>query len=110
MPLFKQLIESLIHNTEERTLLGKTFECISLLAKAVGPAGFRADAQGIMQTMVQASQVPNIPKDDPVLEYMLQASQRICETLKADFLPYVPPLLPGILEKFKLAPTELNAH
>lgn len=34
---------------EERQLLGKCFECISLLARAVGRSGFRADAEQIMQ-------------------------------------------------------------
>eukprot|EP00419_Tripos_fusus_P044624 CAMPEP_0172831868 /NCGR_PEP_ID=MMETSP1075-20121228/23274_1 /TAXON_ID=2916 /ORGANISM="Ceratium fusus, Strain PA161109" /LENGTH=62 /DNA_ID=CAMNT_0013674397 /DNA_START=1 /DNA_END=185 /DNA_ORIENTATION=+ len=28
--------------------------------------------------------------------------------MKADFLPFVPHILPGILEKFQLAPKELN--
>jgi len=110
MPVLKQLVQAVLHNPEERTLLGKAFECVSLLAKAVGPAGFRADAEGIMQAMTQAAQVPNLPSNDPVKEYMMQASQRICWTMKADFLPFVPHILPGVLEKFTLAPKELNAE
>jgi hypothetical protein len=106
MPLFKGLIQKVLHKTEERELLGKCFECISLLAKAVGPAGFRADAQVIMEFMVQATQVPNLPSNDPVKEYMMAASERIASTLKADFLPFVPHVLPMILEKFTLAPKE----
>mmetsp|Transcript_26497 Transcript_26497/g.83044 ORF Transcript_26497/g.83044 Transcript_26497/m.83044 type:complete len:509 (+) Transcript_26497:2-1528(+) len=110
MPVLKQLISAVLHNTEERSLLGKAFECVSLLAKAAGPAGFRADAEGIMQAMTQAAQVPDLPASDPVKEYMLQAAQRICWTMKADFLPFVPHILPGILEKFALAPKELDAN
>jgi len=109
MPVLKQLIGAVLHNTEERTLLGKAFECVSLLAKAVGSAGFRADAESIMQAMTQAASVPDLPANDPVKEYMLQAAQRICWTMKADFLPFVPHILPGILEKFKLAPQELDS-
>lgn len=108
MPVLKQLIAAVLHNTEERTLLGKAFECVSLLAKAAGPVGFRADAESIMEAMTKAAQVPDLPASDPVKEYMLQAAQRICSTLKADFLPFVPHILPGILEKFKLAPKELD--
>jgi len=108
MPILKQVVQGCIHKTEERVLLGKAFECISLLAAAVGPEGFRADAESIMQAMVQATQVPNLPSNDPVKEYMLQASQRICATMKANFLPFVPHILPGILEKFTLAPKEYN--
>jgi len=108
MPVLKQLITAILHNTEERTLLGKAFECVSLLAKAAGPAGFRADAEGIMQAMTAAASMPDLPASDPVKEYMLQAAQRICWTMKADFLPFVPHILPGILEKLKLAPRELD--
>ena len=41
---------------QERTLLGKCFECISLLAKSVGRDGFKADAEIIMQAMISATQ------------------------------------------------------
>jgi hypothetical protein len=105
MPLLKQLALNLVHKSEERVLLGKIFECISLLAVAAGPEGFRADAESIMQAMVQATQVPNLPANDPVKEYMMAAAERICQSMKADFLPYVPHILPGVLEKFKCAPT-----
>jgi len=108
MPSFKQLIQNTLHNEKERELLGKTFECVSWLAKAVGTAGFRADAESIMQSMIQATQIPNLKSNDPVKEYMMQASERICATMKADFLPFVPHLLPGILEKFTLAPKEFS--
>eukprot|EP00927_Polykrikos_kofoidii_P014399 TRINITY_DN16301_c1_g1_i1.p1 TRINITY_DN16301_c1_g1~~TRINITY_DN16301_c1_g1_i1.p1 ORF type:complete len:1112 (-),score=279.80 TRINITY_DN16301_c1_g1_i1:109-3444(-) len=110
MPLFKQLIQSLIHNTEERTLLGKVFECVSLLATAVGPDGFRQDAQGIMEAMLAATQVPNLPSSDPVKEYMMAAAERICSTMKADFLPFVPHILPGILEKLTLSAKAFNSE
>mmetsp|Transcript_99141 Transcript_99141/g.280086 ORF Transcript_99141/g.280086 Transcript_99141/m.280086 type:complete len:1111 (+) Transcript_99141:101-3433(+) len=108
MPIFKQLVEGVLHKVEERVLLGKLFECISLLATAVGPATFRPDAEGIMQAMIQATQVPNLPSNDPVKEYMLAAAERICTTMKGDFLPFVPHILPGILEKLALAPKEYN--
>lgn len=108
MPIFKQLIQKYAHNPEERVLLGKAFECVSLLAAAVGTAVFASDAEVIMQAMIQATQVPNLPSNDPVKEYMLQASQRICATMKGNFVPFVPHILPGILEKFTLAPKEYN--
>jgi len=106
MPMLKTVIQTYLHKTEERTLLGKTFECISLLAESVGSAGFRADAEQIMQAMIQAVQLPNLPSNDPVKEYMMAAAERICTTMKADFLPFVPHILPIILEKFTLAPRE----
>jgi len=110
MPVLKQVIQGTLHKVEERTLLGKCFECISLLAKAVGREGFRADAELIMQAMIQATQVPNLPNNDPVKEYMMAASERICATMREDFLPFVPHILPGVLEKFTLAPREFSTE
>jgi HEAT repeat protein len=108
MPLLKQLVMRVLHKAEERSLLGKLFECISLVAKSAGPGGFRADAEDIMQAMIQATQIPNLPASDPVLEYMMSASERICATMQADFLPFVPHLLPFILAKVKFTPTKYD--
>ena len=54
MPVLKSSVQSVVHKSEKRELLGKLFECISLLAKAVGPDVFNKDAQDIMQVMIQA--------------------------------------------------------
>jgi hypothetical protein len=109
MPFLKKIIETTLHKVEERVLLGKCFECISLLAKSVGRAAFRNDAEAIMQAMIKSTQVPNLPSNDPVKEYMMAASERICAVMKEDFLPLVPHILPGILEKFNLAPKEWDS-
>jgi len=110
MPILKKIIETILHRVEERTLLGKCFECISLLAKSVGRAGFKADAEAIMTAMLTATQAPNLPSNDPVKEYMMAASERICQVMKEDFLPFVPHLLPGVFEKLTLAPKEFEKH
>merc|ERR1719461_2165776 len=111
MPVLKGTIQATLHKVEERELLGRCFECISLIAKAMGREAFRADAELIMQAMVQATQVPDLPKDDPVKEYMMSACERICGALKEDFLPFVPHVLPGVLEKLRTAaPQELGVE
>jgi len=110
MPILKPLIQQLLHKTEERVLLGKIFECISLLAKAVGPAAFKVDAEVIMEAMIKATQVPNLPSNDPVKEYMMAAAERICSTMKGEFVPFVPHILPGVLEKLTLAPKEYDPN
>lgn len=61
-----------------------------------------------MQAMIQATKVPNLPTNDPVKEYMMAASERICATMKQDFLPFVSHILPGVLERFTLAPREFT--
>eukprot|EP00933_Yihiella_yeosuensis_P042171 TRINITY_DN3669_c0_g4_i1.p1 TRINITY_DN3669_c0_g4~~TRINITY_DN3669_c0_g4_i1.p1 ORF type:complete len:1118 (+),score=297.78 TRINITY_DN3669_c0_g4_i1:93-3446(+) len=110
MPIMKQVIQTTLHNEKERTLLGKCFECISLLARAVGNKGFKADAEQIMQAMIQATKMPNLPNNDPVKEYMMAAAERICGTMKADFVPFIPHILPLVIEKFKLAPREYTGE
>jgi len=110
MPVLQQIIASTLHQVEERALLGKCFECISLMAKSVGREGFRADAQQIMEAMMQATSAPGLPNNDPVKEYMLAASERICQTMKADFLPFVGPLLPFVLQKLSVTPKNIGVQ
>mmetsp|Transcript_100420 Transcript_100420/g.183203 ORF Transcript_100420/g.183203 Transcript_100420/m.183203 type:complete len:1116 (+) Transcript_100420:87-3434(+) len=108
MPVLKKVIADTVHKVEERVLLGKAFECISLLATAVGKDTFRPDAEVIMESMIRATQVPDLPADDPVKEYMMAAAERICSVLREDFLPFVPHLLPGVLSMLQLKPKEYD--
>lgn len=110
MPVLKQIIGATLHQVEERGLLGKCFECISLMAKSVGSEGFRSDAQEIMQAMMTATSAPGLPNNDPVKEYMMAASERICQTMKADFLPFVGPLLPFVLQKLSVTPKNIGVQ
>eukprot|EP00746_Dinoflagellata_sp_MGD_P162698 gnl/MRDRNA2_/MRDRNA2_90374_c0_seq1.p1 gnl/MRDRNA2_/MRDRNA2_90374_c0~~gnl/MRDRNA2_/MRDRNA2_90374_c0_seq1.p1 ORF type:complete len:1144 (-),score=262.67 gnl/MRDRNA2_/MRDRNA2_90374_c0_seq1:112-3543(-) len=110
MPALKNIIGEVLHQPEERQLLGKTFECVSLLAQAVGNEVFKPDAVQVMEAMVKATQMPDMKASDPVKEYMLAASERICSTMKGDFVPFVPHLLPGIFEKLTLEPSEASAN
>jgi len=110
MPVLKQIIGRTIHRVEERALLGKCFECMSLMAKSVGREGFRADAQEIMSAMMTATSAPGLPNNDPVKEYMMAASERICQTMKADFLPFVGPLLPFVLQKLAVTPKNIGVQ
>jgi hypothetical protein len=89
-------------------LLAKSFECISIFANSVGRATFRPHAEEIIQAMVQATQAPNLAKDDPVYEYIMAAAERFASVLKEDFLSFVPHLLPMILEKLKFQPKEFS--
>ena len=72
------------------------------------------DQQALAHTLLTHArikqQVPNLPANDPVKEYMMSASERICATLKEEFLPFVPHILPQIIEKFGLSPKEFNSE
>jgi hypothetical protein len=108
MPMLKQIVEATVHKEDERLLLGKTFECISLLATSVGHAAFLPDAEVIISAMIKATQAPNLAKDDPVYEYIMAAADRFCFVLKEDFARFLPHLLPLILEKLKFQPKEFS--
>jgi len=108
MPVLKQLVSAILHKVEDRDLLGKAFDCISVLASSVGHTVFLSEAEGILQALVQAASSPNLPKDDPVQEYLVIASERICTTLGADFAPFVPHLLPFVLSKVTCVSEDLS--
>eukprot|EP00971_Amphidinium_carterae_P314187 6245338-Amphidinium_carterae.1 len=60
----------------------------------------------IMEAMIQAAQMPNLPPDDPVKEYVMSASERICSVLEEDFVRFLPHVLPGILAKLTTSSQE----
>jgi len=49
MPVLSRILQTSIHKVEDRMLIGKVFECISLLAASVGKERFAPDAEGIMK-------------------------------------------------------------
>lgn len=110
MPFLKQVIDQYIHKVEERMLLGKCFECMSLITKSVGRAAFRADADAIMQYMIQALQVQGLSNDDHIKEYVMAATERFITTMKSDFVPYIPRFLPLVLEKCTVTPREFDSE
>merc|ERR1719160_1857303 len=83
---------------KEGRIRGKAFECISLLGTAVGKEKFLQDAQAAMGEMLKTT----VSFDDIQSDYIKQASQRICKVLKKDFAPFLPNLLPSILETLKI--------
>lgn len=102
MPLLRHVLEHAQDKTHQ-LMRAKALECISLVGMAVGKERFGADAAGVMQYM-QAVQAAGLDPDDPFASYMLQAGARICTTLGADFIPYLPVVMPPMLEAARLQP------
>mmetsp|Transcript_62529 Transcript_62529/g.167479 ORF Transcript_62529/g.167479 Transcript_62529/m.167479 type:complete len:1100 (+) Transcript_62529:67-3366(+) len=107
MAMLKQVL-STATKPEDRVLLGKTVECISVIAAAVGRRVFAPEAAAIVAALVAAVQ-SSASADDPVKEYALSAAERICITLKEDFKPFVPAFLPFILDKLSITPVQLES-
>merc|ERR1719440_2058108 len=59
--------------------------------------------------MIEASKAATGPQDDVGKEYILTASEVICKTLKKDFAPFVPYVLPMVVELLNVTPTDIHA-
>ncbi|KAJ5074794.1 karyopherin (importin) beta 3 [Anaeramoeba ignava] len=97
--LMKYLKSILINATDEKYLVlrGKTFECVSFIALAVGKEIFIKDAFEILNLMVETEK--NISKEDPQLDYFVHSYTNISQVLKQSFAPYLENILPKILEQ-----------
>mmetsp|Transcript_20916 Transcript_20916/g.45998 ORF Transcript_20916/g.45998 Transcript_20916/m.45998 type:complete len:1121 (+) Transcript_20916:89-3451(+) len=108
VPALTQVISLTANDAKERQLLGKCFECFSLLANTVAKERFYKDAVPVLDAMLVAAAQPKEGEDDPIVEYCLSAAQRICQALKETFKPFVQKFLPLIFEKIKATPRELD--
>jgi len=95
MPLLKTILQQ-ASNPTHRLLRGKAIECLSLIGLAVGKDKFANDAYEVM-TFMQAVTSAGLDADDPLISYFQQAAGRICKVLEADFLPYLPIVMPSLL-------------
>lgn len=96
VPLLREILEK-ASDRSYHMMRAKTLECISLVGMAVGKEKFGPDAAGIMQIM-QNVQTAGLDPDDPFASYMLQAAARICTALGQDFVPYLPIVMPPMLQ------------
>ena len=96
VPLLREILEK-ANDRSYHMMRAKALECISLVGMAVGKEKFANDAGAIMQFM-QNVQAAGLDPDDPFASYMLQAAARICTALGQDFVPYLPIVMPPMLE------------
>lgn len=106
VPLLKQMLVAAT-SPEDRTMRAKSFECFSLLGLAAGHDVFRQDAHEVMQAMVETL-CQGLVTDDPQESCMREAVQRICRSLKDDFLPYLSPILPRLLETLQAQSSDVG--
>lgn len=102
MPLLRHILEFASDRTHW-LMRAKALECISLVGMAVGKERFASDADAVMR-YIQAVQQQGLDPDDPFASYMLQAGARVCTALGADFIPYLPVVMPHLLQSAKLEP------
>mmetsp|Transcript_481 Transcript_481/g.866 ORF Transcript_481/g.866 Transcript_481/m.866 type:complete len:1101 (-) Transcript_481:101-3403(-) len=97
IPLLKKVLSISAGRQELRRLRGKVMECISLIGLSVGRDKFGQDAAQVMDVLVR-TQGRGLDADDPQSFYLMQAYARICRCLKEQFIPYLPYVMPGLLE------------
>lgn len=82
---------------EYRLLRAKAMECATLIALAVGKEKMGQDALDLVQVLgnIQSGITDD---DDPQAQYLLHCWGRMCRVLGTDFVPYLPGVMPPLLE------------
>lgn len=97
MPLlFNVLREE--QSKEYRLLRAKAMECATLIALAVGKEKMMAQAVELVQILGNVQQ-NIVDADDPQASYLLHCWGRMCRVLGMDFCPYLPAVMPPLLEQ-----------
>lgn len=96
MPLLFQVLQQ--ENTKElRLLRAKAMECATLIALAVGKQRLGNDAMTLVQLLATIQQ-GIVDADDPQAQYLMHCWGRMCRVLGADFLPFLPSVMPPLME------------
>lgn len=96
MPLlFNVLREE--QSKEFRLLRAKAMECATLIALAVGKEKMGPQALELVQILGNIQQGIT-DADDPQASYLLHCWGRMCRVLDKDFVPYLPGVMPPLLE------------
>lgn len=96
MPLLFSVLQQ--ENTKElRLLRAKAMECATLIALAVGKERLGTDAMALVQLLASIQQGIT-DADDPQAQYLMHCWGRMCRVLDADFLPFLPSVMPPLIE------------
>lgn len=99
MPLLLTVMKSDVDHTN-RSLIAKSIECATLIASAVGKEKFTESATQILEIFTYLQN--NLQgDDDPVKPYLEKGWSRVCKLIGKSFLPFLPGVLPPLLEQAK---------
>lgn len=96
MPLLFNVLRS-EQSKEYRLLRAKAMECATLIALAVGKEKMGQDALVLVEILGNIQQGIT-EDDDPQAQYLLHCWGRMCRVLGADFVPYLPGVMPPLME------------
>lgn len=99
MPLLFNVLQSPI-DKDTRLLKAKAMECATLIGLAVGKERLGTDAMKLVQLLAQIQTNVTEP-DDPQAQYLMHCWGRMCRVMGAEFLPFLPNVMPPLLELAK---------
>ncbi|ORX52437.1 ARM repeat-containing protein, partial [Hesseltinella vesiculosa] len=102
MPLLLDILHQAT-TKEYRLLRCRAIECASLISLAVGKEAFAPYTDSFIQILAQIQQT-NTDADDQQTSYLLAAWARMCKMMGEDFLPYLPNIMPPLLQSAQLTP------
>ncbi|WVQ68050.1 uncharacterized protein L199_006256 [Kwoniella botswanensis] len=111
-PYYRDVMDINIHTLASATsesqqkLQGRAMECASLLGSAVGKATFALDAVKLAQLMITIQN--NLQPDDKRSSYLMDAWTSLCQTLGDDFEPFLPQVIPPLLNAASYKPPKMD--
>jgi hypothetical protein len=96
MPLLVNVLQR-ENEKEYRLLRAKAMECATLIALAVGKPRLGNDALTLVQ-LLASIQTSITDADDPQAQYLMHCWGRMCRVMGADFLPFLPNVMPPLVE------------
>ena len=99
MPLLLSVMKSDVDNAH-RPLIAKSIECATLIATAVGQEKFSESANEMLEIFTHLQNTLQ-GEDDPVKQYLEKGWSRVCKLIGKAFLPFLPGVLPPLLEQAK---------
>ncbi|KAK9789070.1 putative TOG domain-containing protein [Seiridium cardinale] len=96
MPLLMGVLQR-ENDKEFRLLRAKAMECATLIALAVGKERLGNDAMNLVQLLASIQSSITDP-DDPQSQYLMHCWGRMCRVMGADFLPFLPNVMPPLVE------------
>ncbi|KAI9310005.1 armadillo-type protein, partial [Dichotomocladium elegans] len=102
MPLLLNILRGAT-DKQYRLLRGRAIECASLIGLAIGKEAFSPYTQEFITILAEIQQSVTEP-DDVQTTYLLAAWARMCKMMGQDFLPFLPNIMPPLLQSARITP------
>jgi importin-5 len=98
VPVAKGIMQEAAVSPDAGMLGGKALEAFALMGDALGREHFSRDAHEVMAVVACWHQSGHLAPADPHTAYVLTSTAQIAHTLREEFAPYLPVVLPPVLQ------------